>query len=416
MNRQQQAPLYVDIALYGLSAAFAGYTALWSTLPAHKFWGAIAIGGYAPAAIASCMLLFRYAVPIITRMWISVAASAAVTLMPLMAAVIERSQGVSGRAQEEVLVVEASAQRFVESGTPYLSADSIAGLDTNAQLLAYNPYQPGMAVFGLPHAGFGAHWFTDARIWFAAVTLAATWVAIRMLVKVGMPRPAWVRVVQSLGVLPICALTLATGGDDLPVVALATLAFSCVATKRYLLAGFVIGAAAAMKLFAWPVLIVVLIVAYKRGALKWLIVPAVGIPVLSTLPVMTADWSAFIDNVIDFPLGNGVIASPAASPLPGYLIATYVPGGDGLAVGLLLAAGLVVAGCLLWWPPRNGYSAAAWCAVGLAVAMVLMPSSRFGYLIYPAVFGMWWWVLSQTEVRQNPWDNHIPESGTLGQI
>ena len=40
-------------------------------------------------------------------------------------------------------------------------------------MLGYSPYQPGMAIFGVPRAVLGDHWWTDARVWFAAATVAA---------------------------------------------------------------------------------------------------------------------------------------------------------------------------------------------------------------------------------------------------
>lgn len=63
---------------------------------------------------------------------------------------VERSSGRTDRAQEEVLVVEQSGARLLEHGTAYLGRDAIAALPPGEQLLGYTPYQPGMAMFGLP--------------------------------------------------------------------------------------------------------------------------------------------------------------------------------------------------------------------------------------------------------------------------
>ncbi len=62
-----------------------------------------------------------------------------------------------------------------------------------------------------------------------------------------------IRALQAATVLPICALTLATGGDDLPVLALCLLAFALATTGRLAGSGVAIGLAASLKLFAWPV-------------------------------------------------------------------------------------------------------------------------------------------------------------------
>ena len=72
-----------------------------------------------------------------------------------------------------------SGERLLDTGTPYLGRDAIAALPAGERLLGYTPYQPGMAMFGLPRAVAGDAWWTDARIWFAVVTVAA------------LARPAW---------------------------------------------------------------------------------------------------------------------------------------------------------------------------------------------------------------------------------
>ncbi|TQL77340.1 uncharacterized protein DUF2029 [Stackebrandtia endophytica] len=406
-------PLYLDLALYGLAAAFAVYTALASTLPAHRFWGAVVLGGYVPAALLTVMLLTRYAPPVRNRLTVAIGCGVAVAGFPLLAEAVQRAQGIAGRAQEEVLVIEDSGIRLWESGNPYLTTPEIAALADPVS--GYNPYQPGMALFGLPRAWFGEHWFTDARIYFAAATVAAVWLALRMLRERGLTTGASVRAVQAVFVVPVCALTLATGGDDLPVVALGVLALAALATDRAVTAGIAIGIAAALKLFAWPVLIVVAVLAWRRGVFGRFAVPALALPAVTLLPVVLRDFDAFYDNVIGYPLGEGVVQSTAASPLPGYLIAQNLPGGRTIAL-LLLGVSAVGFAVYLWRRPlRFAHQAAAMCAVGLLLAMCLMPSSRFGYLLYPAVFGIWWWVLRETEQPRSPWSSHIAaQPGVVG--
>lgn len=412
MERTNKGALYLDLALFGGSAAFAGFTALWSNLEPHRFWGGMAVGGYLPAALLTLMLLFRYAVPVVTRMWLTAACAAAVTVMPLLAEAVQRAAGVAGRAQEEVLVVEASGSRLLATGSPYLSVEEIAKLPD--PLLGYNPYQPGMSVFGLPRAVLGESWFTDARVWFAVVTAAAVLVALTLLRDAGLTRGAWVRGLQVLGVLPICALTLATGGDDLPVVALCVLAFACLATGRFTGAGFAIGAAAALKLLAWPVLIVVLVLAVKRGRATAVLPAALGLPVLTLVPVLITDASGWVANVLQFPLGDGIVASPAASPLPGHLIAANLPTGRVVAIVLLLVAGAAMGWLVLARPPVTAHRAAGLAAIGLLAAIMLLPATRFGYLLYPAVFGVWWWVLKQAEEPEPMWGRHTAAQAVTG--
>ncbi|HEX2419352.1 MAG TPA: glycosyltransferase family 87 protein, partial [Micromonosporaceae bacterium] len=311
------------------------------------------------------------------------------TVVPLLVQAVQRAGGNLYRAQEEVAVIELGAARLLSDGTPYLTRDAIAAAPE--PLLAYLPYQPGMVVLGLPRALAGSQWWTDARVWFALATAAALALALRQLKAAGRPDPLLVRAAQAVTVLPICALTLATGGDDLPVLALCLLAVVLARRGRWPASGIAVGTAAALKLFAWPVAVVLMIHAFGRGSgpARRLVVPALGIPGLVLLPVALADRAAVWENLVRFPLGLGLVASPAASPLPGHLIATSLPGGRGLAAGLLVVAAVGLAAWTWWRPPGTARAAAGLCAVGLLIAILLMPATRFGYLLYPAGFAVW---------------------------
>src|SRR5690242_8996917 len=197
--------LATDLGLYALSTVFALVTALSSTLGPHRGWGTIAVFGYAAATL--CVLVQfaarrgRGTLTVLT--WLAVA------IVPLLL------EAARGEAQEEVIVVERAGQRLLDTGTPYLDRAAIAALPPDERLLGYVPYQPGMALFGLPRALAGAHWWTDARVWFALVT-AVVLAAALAVVRARASDAALVRAFQSATVLPICALTLAVGGDDLP--------------------------------------------------------------------------------------------------------------------------------------------------------------------------------------------------------
>ncbi|MBO0871287.1 MAG: DUF2029 domain-containing protein, partial [Micromonosporaceae bacterium] len=196
---------------------------------------------------------------------------------------------------------------------------------------------------------------------------------------------------QAATVLPVCALTLAVGGDDLPVLGLCLLALAFTALRRFGAAGLAVGAAGALKLFAWPVAVVLLATAVlsgRRGTGRYA-AGAFGLPVLALVPAFAIDPGAAIENVVRFPLGLGLVESPAASPFPGHLIATAVPGGRAVAAALLVLAALAIAGWLLRRPPPDARSAALVCATGLLAAVLLLPATRFGYLLYPAAFAVW---------------------------
>jgi hypothetical protein len=163
-------------------------------------------------------------------------------------------------------------------------------------------------------------------------------------------------------------------------------------------AGLAIGAAATLKLFAWPVAVVLLVLATRYGRAVWrYVVPALGLPALALLPALVASPSAVAENLLRFPAGNGLVATPAQSPLLGYLVAHNLPAGRTVATGLLVAAGVAVAVWLVRRPPANAADATLVCVVGLTVAIVLMPATRFGYLLYPVALGALWLAIRSRE-------------------
>ncbi|MGC4806484.1 glycosyltransferase 87 family protein [Micromonospora sp. DT233] len=391
--------LPLDLGLYAASAAFAAITAATSTLTPHRAWGSVAALGYLAGALAvagQLALRRRHpASPLAGRpgRWALTGLAWATTAgLPLVLQSVQRAAGRADRAQEEVIVVEQAGHRLVETGTPYLGHDAIAALPAAERLLGYTPYQPGMALFGLPRA-VADGWWTDARVWFAVATALALALAVRAL-HPGDPatrtdRSVALRGVQAATVLPICALTLATGGDDLPVLALCLLALALAAADRPGRAGLAVGVAGALKLLAWPVALVLIAWAATRRRSGRLAAGALGVPALALLPALLVDRDALVENVLRFPLGHGLVTSPAQSPLPGHLIATALPAGRAVAAALLVAVGVGIAVRLLRRPPRTAAATAAICGYGLLAAIVLMPSTRFGYLLYPIALLAW---------------------------
>jgi hypothetical protein len=434
--------LALDLALYLASVVFALLTAASSTLAAHRGWGTIAAAGYACAATITLVGLILQRRPVrpepsareaatvpatkqatglaapATRLCLTAGAWVATALVPLVVEAVRRSAGGLGNAQEEVLTIEAGGHRLIESGSPYLGRAAIAALPQSDRLLAYLPYQPGMAIFGLPRAyDPGGAWWSDARVGFALVTAAALGWATALLWRGGADRSRLVRGVQAATVLPICALTLATGGDDLPVLALCLLGVALAGRGRIGGAGLALGAAGALKLFAWPVALVFGAYAATKGAVAlWrYAAAAVGLPVLTLLPVALHDPGGVVENVIRFPFGHGLVTSPAASPLPGHLIAAYAPGGHTIATGLLAACGVVVAVLLVRRPPGTPAAACAISGWGLLAAMLLLPATRFGYLLYPVALLVWAACLPPTS-SSSSWSgsgSRTPEAGAV---
>ncbi|WP_244315842.1 glycosyltransferase 87 family protein [Streptomyces albidochromogenes] len=320
--------------------------ALASDLGPHRVWGVMAGTGYAVAAAFACGARSRPA----ARM-VAVAGAVVVPLVWLVRA---------GLGQLEVTVVERSGQLLLTTGSPY-----VAGPTAVAD---FNPYLPGMALFGVLPG--------DARWWLGGAFVAA-------LAAAGLQR-SW------LLACPLVALPLAVGGIDLPVVGLMCLGVVLAGQGRPGRAGLVLGAAAALKWTAWPALPVALaLIAVRRGgrpALRYAAV-ALSTATAAVLPFALANPAGFYRSVIAFPLGLTDTTSPAASPLPGHLLATYVPGGRVIALALLAVSALLIAVWLVVRPPGTARAAAARLALGLGLAMALMPATRFGYLVYPLVLG-----------------------------
>jgi len=424
--------LTVDVILYAAGALFAGLTAANATLLPHRAWGRIAVIGYAVAALIAIVQAVsarrRGLAGTPARALVTVATFVATAVAPMIVEAVGRAGGRLDRAQEEVGVVEAGGVRLWHTGTPYLSHDAIAVLPPGQRLDAYLPYQPGMAVYGLPKALFGTAWWTDARVWFTVTLIVTIGWAVRLLrVPGGTRDAALVRAVQAATVFPICALTIATGGDDMPVLGLSLLAFAFAARGRHGAAGLAIGLAGSLKLFAWPVALVLIALAAATGAGRADAVAtllgrsadlhgaqsrrdramrsrhrsadlraaarcaagAIGLPILVLIPAFAVNRDAAIENVVRFPLGHGIVQSPAASPFPGHLIASDVPAGHTLATLLLAVAAIAIGGWLVWRPPRDAGAAAGIAAWGLLAAILVIPSTRFGYLLYPVAYACW---------------------------
>ena len=87
------------------------------------------------------------------------------------------------------------------------------------------------------------------------------------------------------------------------------------------------------------------------------IILAAGLSV-AFAPTALSDPTAFVQNTILFPLGLTKYKTPAASPLPGHLLAMTGNAGHMAAVGLLAAAGLGFALSLIIKPPSDARGAA----------------------------------------------------------
>jgi hypothetical protein len=400
--------LRCDVVLYGGSAVFAAGLSATSTLAPHRIWGYVATTGYVGAAVVASAQVAavrrgaRRGTGPAARAAVATVTCLATVVLPLLLLVTGRASGQVDLALDEVRVVEEAGRRLLDTGTLYLDRAAIASLSPGEQLAAYIPYNPGMALFGVPRAldAASAPW-SDARIWFAVAAHVVLGGALAVLrdALAGARVRAW----QAATLAPPVALATAVGGDDVPVLMLCLLALALAARNRYGGAGLAGGAACALKLIAWPVAIVLLAHAATRGraTLGRYGFGMIGVAVPALLPTVLGDLRAMVENTVLFPLGAGLVTSPAQSPLPGHLIATRLPGGQALALALLFAAGLAVGVRLLRHPPRTAAAAATVSGYALLVASALMPATRFGYLLYPLALLAWVPALRTTGGRQS---------------
>jgi hypothetical protein len=309
-------------------------------------------------------------------------------------------------ATPDVVVVTQAARLLVHHGSPYLAT---AQLTT---VTSYNPYLPAMTIFGLPRVAGFPGLLGDTRPWLVGVTLVllgASFCAAgaqRETDRGTRQVAAWCSIF-AVG-SPVLALSLAVGITDGPVIALVCLALACVAGSARLTtaAGVAVGVACAMKFTAWPALPVIAAMLWARdgrAVAARFAGTAVGVAVVLTAalaPGLFVHPGALIPNVVLFPLGLTAHKTPAASPLPGHLLAGLGSAGHDAAIGLLISAGVAVAVSLVWKPPRDVRATAVRLAVGLVLLFGLAPASRFGYFAYPiALIG--WVVLSHPARAQD---------------
>jgi phosphatidylinositol alpha-1,6-mannosyltransferase len=398
----------------GLLLAFAAASLLWALIaahdtahPSHHVWGELATGAYALSALAALIANRRWASRVVT-----VVNLVGAVLVPLVVLAADNN------FQSEVGVVQRSASYVLSAGRVYLP-HPVGRFD-------YNPYLPGMSVFGMPHQlltrrptrGFShtvLNVIGDPRFWFAAVFLVSLLISWRLLRRhhasadpeaagTGTPGSARGRLAELHAPLaligwPVVALPLCVSGVDLPIVGLTCLTLAIAATGRGALAGVAAAAAGALKWTAWPLLpVAVVLVASRRGARQAVICLVSGLVGLavSIVPFAVFDADDLLRQVFGFPLGLGSVRTPASSPLPGHLLWDRGTAGH-IADLVLLGAGLAA---VCWWTirrrPRTAIAAANRLALGMAIVFTFAPSSRFGYFVLPLVV----WLLPQLAAGQ----------------
>ncbi len=413
------APEEGDAVLYAASALLAGLTAKFSSIALYRQWGDLAVGPYVVAAVISAAV-WRLATVhrgdgtaatggaagperlstsrhpwSAIRIWVFVFVLGGATLLPLTLEVAWRSEGNAAvHVQPEVVNVEEAGHRLADGRHlyPVVERDGrvVWAIPGRPVSESFFPYLPLMTVFGLPSSSHGSVRLTDARIFFSVFTLLVVALALRLSPG---PSERKVRTLQVLTVLPTAALPLATGGDDMPIVALLLLAMVLAQRRRPGLSGAALGIAAAMKFTAWPLAALALFAAKDSSGRRAPARMALGMLVVvapTVLPFFLQGPSAFVQNVVLFPLGLTGVASEAASPLPGHLLVTAFPFLHAvLPVAVVVVGGTLLVRRLVRRPPGTTAEVVSLAGWVLTVAILLAPATRLGYLLYPVSFFVW---------------------------
>ena len=357
------SPEVGDALLYGASALFALLTISTSTNALYQVWGRMALLPFAFGALASAILALavrrtrrrrpdhvltarQHRRAWLTRIVVAACVFAGSLAVPMGFEILWRFDHVAGSHQQpEVVTVEVGGQDLVHNQDPYHPIVRLPHAvkyhpPGQPDFEGFLPYLPLMAVAGIPSEIWPNNGLSDARIFFCLTTLAVAAVALYLCRADGRRK---IRAIQALIILPIASLPLATGGDDIPVVAFLLLAVVLAQRQRPFMSGVVFGIASAMKFTAWPLAVLALFAARGRNGERRPFSMLAGIVVVAVptiFPFALRGPFALIDDVVLFPLGLSRVPTTAASALPGHLLVSEFPS---LSRALPLAVGLVLA-------------------------------------------------------------------------
>jgi hypothetical protein len=411
-------PVNGDALLYALSALFALVTIYTSHNGLYQVWGRMALAPFVFGAVASVGLaLFlrrarsrqpghrltprQHRRTWVARIGVAVCVFAGALAMPLGMEVLWRFDGVAGsHLQPEVTAVEVGGKDLVKGQDPYkkivhghrpVKYHAPGEPDTPGFL----PYLPLMAVLGIPSDIWPNNGLSDARIFFCVTTLAAAAVALCLCRADGRRK---FRALQALLILPLASLPLATGGDDIPVVAFLLLAMVLAQRRQPFASGVVLGVASAMKFTAWPLAVLALFAARNRKGERRPLTMLAGLLVIAIptiFPFALRGPIALIDDVVLFPLGLSAIPSTAASALPGHELVLAFPALSRVlpvTVGFVLA--VFLARYLYKHRPNSVSQVCDITGVVMCALILLAPNPRVGYLLYPINFFVWAYLLA----------------------
>ena len=412
------SPVNGDALLYGFSALFALVTIYTSTNGLYQVWGRMALAPFAFGAVASAglALFLRRArrrqlghrlTPVqhrrawVARIGVAVCVFVGALAIPLGMEILWRFDGVAGsHVQPEGPTVEVGGQDLVKGQDPYRKIQNVHHYvpyhaPGEPDTPGFLPYLPLMAVLGIPSDIWPNNGLSDARIFFTVTTLVVGSAALYLCKANGRRK---IRALQALIILPLASLPLATGGDDLPVVAFLLLAMVLAQRRRPFASGIVLGIASAMKFTAWPLAVLALFAARNRKGERRPMTMLAGLLVVAVptiFPFALRGPIALFDDVVLFPLGLSAIPSTAASALPGHELVLAFPALSRalpLSVGFILA--LVLARYLFKRRPSTVSQVCEITGVVMCALILLAPNPRVGYLLYPINFFVWAYLLA----------------------
>jgi Glycosyltransferase family 87 len=428
------SPELGDALLYGASALFALLTIYTSTNGLYEVWGRMALLPFVFGAVASAVLAWavrrarvrrpgrvltqrQHRRAWLTRIVVAVCVFAGSLAIPLGFEILWRFDGVAGsHLQPEVVTVEVGGQEIVHGQDPYHTLVRLPHAvryhaPGEPDYAGFLPYLPLMAVAGIPSEIWPNNGLSDARIFFCLTTLVVAAVALYLCRADGRRK---IRALQALIILPLAALPLATGGDDIPVVAFLLLAMVLAQRRRPFASGVVFGIASAMKFTAWPLAVLALFAARgRRGERKPLSMLAgilvVAVPAI--FPFALRGPFALIDDVVLFPLGLSAIPTTAASALPGHVLVSEFPSlSRALPVSVGLVLTVLLARHLYRHTPRTATDVCLIAGVVMSALILLAPDPRVGYLLYPVNFFVWAYLLAEPDPDPAP-DASDPDAG-----
>lgn len=387
-HREGPPSPFLDVAAYVGSAVAAYLLADHTGFLLHRRWGDTATPVYAAAAIVAVVVAVAAHRTGRTlgsvRLAVLAFVVAGVTIAPLVSNVDRRAErGPDGSVLSEAIVVEAGGAAIASGDNPYaVTLDDPAFAHRHPAIRDHFPYLPAMAAFGLPRAWAGAHRLTDARVVFGLFALLVVVLALRTA-------PSHARLLATgalvLFALPPGALSMSSGGDDLPVLALLLLAVTFVAAGSNRRAGLVLGLAMALKQLAWPVALLLGWYVWRRdrAAGRRLTTWAAAVVVPVVVPFLVWQPGAFVEDVVRYPVGLTKVATVAASPTFGRtVLAGLLPLGVVVAVAGAVVLLVLLLGTTSW--ARASLSRVVLISgIALGVAVVVSPASRFGLLAYP---------------------------------